>query len=179
MRTAHSSDPLLIAAKIATILCRVIIVIGMIALGIGGAIMLLAFGGFADEIARRFNPEDMGETTGAVLLIIVATMIALSLMYDFATRLAQLIDTVGLGDPFTSENAARLARMGWLVVAIQVLGIPIMLLSTWLEPRIKDGNFRIEPEFAPEGIFLILILFILARVFREGARLKADLEGTV
>ncbi len=179
MRTAHSSDPLLIAAKIATILCRVIIVIGMIALGIGGAIMLLAFGGFADEIARRFNPEDMGETTGAVLLIIVATMIALSLMYDFATRLAQLIDTVGLGDPFTSENAARLARMGWLVVAIQVLGIPIMLLSTWLEPRIKDGNFRFEPEFSPEGIFLILILFILARVFRQGARLKADLEGTV
>ena len=179
MRTAQSSDPLLIAAKIATILCRVFAVVGIILLAFGGAIMLLAFGGFADEIAHRFNSEGMGETTGAVLIIIVVAMIALSLMYDFATRLAQLIDTVGMGDPFTLENASRLARMGWLVVAIQVLAVPVMLLSTWLEPRIKGGNFQIEAEFSPESIFLALILFILARVFREGARLKADLEGIV
>jgi hypothetical protein len=29
------------------------------------------------------------------------------------------------------------------------------------------------------GLFLALVLFILARVFREGTRMRDDLEGTV
>ena len=49
--------------------------------------------------------------------------------------------------------------------------------NPWAENVTKDVHFKAEMPLS--GLFLALVLFILARVFREGTRMREDLEGTV
>ena len=53
----------------------------------------------------------------------------------------------------------------------------------YLDSTIGDAHdkLKIDTDFGFDGggILLILILFILARVFRHGAAMREDLEGTV
>jgi hypothetical protein len=172
-----SKDALLVVAKVATIVVRVGLVIGMI--GIAAAVLLIGGAGLSDHIAMSFDPEGLGAVTGGAIVVLALTMVSLGLMYDFVTRLAQIIDTVGEGDPFTDANAARLNRMGWLAVIVQLLAIPAMLLSSWLETEVDPSTFYVDSDLSLSGIGLALVLFILARVFRKGTEMRAELEGTV
>jgi hypothetical protein len=172
-------DPLLITARLATIVVRAGLVIGMIGLGIGMAVCV-----FDDAILSRLaqpgvSAGQLNEITGAVLLILLIALITLGLIYDFIARLADIIATVGEGDPFIMANAARLRRMGWQALIIQLVGIPAMLLSTWLEPLLVEDSFGITSDVSLNGFGLALVLFILARVFAAGSAMRADLEGTV
>ena len=175
----RSSDALLVAAKVATIVVRVALVIGMIGLGIAAAVVLIGGAGLSEHIDRNIDPAGLGEVTGAAVLVIAFNLVSLGLMYDFLARLAQIIDTVGQGDPFTAGNAAHLTRMGWLAVIVQLLAIPAMLLSTWLDSELEEGVFHLESDVSLSGLGLALVLFILARVFHKGTEMREELEGTI
>ena len=57
-----------------------------------------------------------------------------------------------------------------------------MYIYNVTEPiRDKDpgDTFVVDSGFDVNGLLLMLILFILARVFRKGADMRAELEGTV
>jgi hypothetical protein len=97
--------------------------------------------------------------------------------FYFMRHLYRIIGTVGEGDPFVPANAQRLSAMGWISVAVHVVAIPLSVISGWVENVTKDMHFRADLPLS--GLFLALVLFILARVFREGTRMREDLEGTV
>ena len=172
-------DWLLVTAKVGTILVRVGIAIGMAAIGIAAAVTVINGGIPPEGLKIVVNDTASGQITGAVLAAMAIALVSLTLAYDFVTRLAQIIDTVGAGDPFTLANAGRLTRMGWTAIAIQAIAVPEMLLSGWLKPQLADGTFSLSSDFSLTGIGLALVLFILARVFRKGAEMREDLEGTV
>ena len=92
-------------------------------------------------------------------------------------RLRAVVDTVRLGDPFTLDNARRLSLIAWCLLAGQGLHLAVVAIADavsrptyWLD---FGSAFTIAPWLA------VLLLFVLARVFAEGARMRADLEGTV
>jgi peptidoglycan biosynthesis protein MviN/MurJ (putative lipid II flippase) len=93
------------------------------------------------------------------------------------TRLGDIVATVGTGNPFVVDNADRLQRIAWAVLALEVLH----LLVGWIargsasasQPLDINWSFSFTPWIA------VLLLFVLARVFDQGARMRADLEGTV
>jgi Protein of unknown function (DUF2975) len=177
-------DPLLMTAKVLTIIVRIALVIGMIGLGIGIAGAVIASLGWLPEgIAEQIAIESDGVMTAAdmwvVLLPMVGAMIVVGLSYEFVSRLAKMIDTVGEGDPFTMVNAGRLTRMAWLALGIEIVSFITSLLGDWVERRFEPAEVEFNSEFSFTGIALALVLFILARVFREGARMRAELEGTV
>jgi hypothetical protein len=175
----NQKDVLLVTAKVGTILVRVGLSIGMAAVGIVGAVTVINGGIPPEGLKVVVDGAGPTEITGAVLVVLVIAMASLALAYDFVTRLAQIIDTVGKGDPFTAENARRLTRMGWVALAIQLVELPGMLLSEWLKPQLAEGTFSVSSDFSLTGIGLALVLFILARVFRKGTEMRDDLEGTV
>ena len=108
-------------------------------------------------------------------MALIAVTAVLGLL--FIRLLRRIIDSVAQGDPFIPENAVRLSQMGWLSVAVQLIAIPAGALSGWIA---YTGHLRyIDVGFSVGGVVLALILFILARVFRQGAQMRADLEGTV
>jgi Protein of unknown function (DUF2975) len=105
----------------------------------------------------------------------------------FLVLLRRIVLSVGEGDPFIPENAERLSRMGWLVLAGQIAAIPVGALVLWIASLVEDtpAESRIRADlhsdfgFSFSSLLLMLVLFILARVFRRGASMREELEGTV
>jgi ABC-type proline/glycine betaine transport system permease subunit len=109
----------------------------------------------------------------AVILLLIAAMAAAAFL--FLLDLRRIIDSVGAGDPFIPANARRLTRMGWLTLAVE--GMSARRRDGRVAGR-HDGNAT-AISISRRSFLLAIVLFILARVFREGARMRDDLEGTV
>jgi len=105
--------------------------------------------------------------------IVVLGVVAAGVVHTILRRLLAIVDTVRDGDPFTLENAHRLEGIAWRVAALEVLRFVIASIASavW-EPGRIDG-------FSIASCFAVLLLFVLSGVFAQGARMRADLEGTV
>ena len=113
-------------------------------------------------------------------ILIVASLAALFLFFG---KMRAIITSAGEGDPFIPENAERLNAMAWLLLAYEVAAVLVGFL------RLRAANLVDGTDRGPgaldfsiydlEGPFLILVLFILARIFKIGAAMRRDLEGTV
>jgi len=105
--------------------------------------------------------------------IVVLGVVAAGIVHTILRRLLAIVDTVRDGDPFTLENAHRLEGIAWRVAALEVLRFVIASIASavW-EPGRIDG-------FSIASCFAVLLLFVLSGVFAQGARMRADLEGTV
>jgi hypothetical protein len=60
---------------------------------------------------------------------------------------------------------------------LQGLHIGVVAIASAVSTR--DVPLRISDNFNPTGWLAILLLFVLAQVFREGTRMREDLAGTV
>ena len=129
------------------------------------------------ELSARAGMALPGELsyaiTGVQLLIAITAMLG----YFFVRDLRRIIDSVADGDPFIPDNALRLSQMGWLAVAVQLIAIPAGALAGWISW--KSHLHYVDIGFSLGGMLLALILFILARIFRKGAEMRDELEGTV
>jgi hypothetical protein len=109
----------------------------------------------------------------------VATLglVAIPLNYMILKRLVAMVETVRTGDPFVAANARRLQTIAWVLLALQLLGLLIAIIarivSTPAHPLDLDTDFSVN------GWLAVLLTFVLARVFAEGAGMREDLEGTV
>jgi Protein of unknown function (DUF2975) len=112
-----------------------------------------------------------------LVAILVGAAIIVGLAFLFVRTLLDIVNTVATGDPFSTQNAVRLERMGWVGVAVQVAGLLTGMIAWRFESRVPDLHLDFGVDLS--GVILILLLFVLARVFRVGAAMRADLEGTV
>ena len=131
--------------------------------------------------ARRF--ARMGIEPSAlqwVGLLGLLTAAAMALTFFFLRDLRRIIDSVAQGRPFDPVNADRLRRMAWLSIGIQIVLVPLTKLVIWFDALPYKPNVHHDSDgISIGGIVLTLVLFVLARVFRTGADMQEDLEGTV
>jgi hypothetical protein len=128
--------------------------------------------------ALELTPSPEAERVILGLQLIAAIGLAtIPLNYVLLKRLLAIVETVRAGDPFVAANAHRLQTIAWALLALQLLSIVIgaigKAISTPAHPVNLDAGFSIN------GWLAVLLTFLLARVFAEGARLREDLEGTV
>ncbi len=99
------------------------------------------------------------------------------LTHILLTRLLAIIESVRRGDPFVAGNAARLQTTAWALLGLELLHLAVGAIaaaaSSASQPLDLDWNFSIT------GWLAVLLLFVLARVFDHGTRLRDDLDGTV
>ena len=104
-------------------------------------------------------------------------LLSVPLHYVVLKRLLAMVETVRAGDPFVAANASRLQLIAWVLLALQLLSLVIgaiaKAVSTPAHPLHLDAGFSIN------GWLAVLLTFLLARVFAEGAHMRDDLEGTV
>ncbi len=109
--------------------------------------------------------------------IAVIGLVAIPVHYVVLRRLLAIIETVRAGDPFRAANAIRLRAIAWALLALQVLSIVVgavaRAISTPEQPLHFDAGFSIS------GWLAVLLTFVLARVFAEGALMREDLDRTV
>jgi len=98
----------------------------------------------------------------------------LSLVLLMTARIVKTAET----DPFVADNARRLMQIGWLLLAMQVVGFTgDMIIS--LFPKTVSDHVQAGFDLSPIGILAVLLIFVLAQIFRRGAQMRAELEGTV
>lgn len=159
-------DTLLLACRM--VIYGLLVIFGLALVLVGG---LMIFGAFANpELAARMALN----TAISFLLVAIA--------FRFLRLLGWIVDSVGRADPFTLANARRLQQMAWLALAFQLIAVVIH----W-----RGGDFRVihidgvallfssAGGLSLHGFLLALVLLVLARVFRQGAAMREDLEGTV
>lgn len=175
--TTRPRDPLLTAARLLLTVCMglALLVASATALAVPAVII------FSGKVLSHLSAENghaLGwDTIWAINSILALASLMAALAFGWLRLLRRIVDSVAEGDPFAPENSERLSRMGWLTVAIEAISIPIGGIGQWLAATIKDATSDFGISIG--GVLLALVLFILARVFREGTRLRAELEGTV
>jgi hypothetical protein len=91
--------------------------------------------------------------------------------------LRKIFRTLTLGDPFHPDNVRRLRRIG---LTLAVVNGGVWLARGMVAARLAPGI--LEPQGLDElltPIFSMLVVFVLAEVFREGARLRRESELTI
>ena len=181
--TKTGRDPLLLAAKTVLAFVMGVCAFATFFLLIGAAAVPFVHGNIVAElIADGKGPVPDG-FFWALSTLLLAVAALLGLLIYFLQLLWRIIGSVGEGDPFVPENADRLNRMGWVGVAGNVLALMTGGLVTWIagiaQDLGEDVQFDGEVGFEGGGLLLILVLFILARVFRKGTEMREELEGTV
>jgi hypothetical protein len=166
------------ALPIAYVVLRILIVLNWL----GGAAILALLVVIPNEqwimTAFKLSPSPEAERLVMGLrAVALLGLAAIPLHYVVLKRLLAIVETVRAGDPFVAANAVRLRAMAWALLTLQLLSIVIgaigKTVSTPAHPVHLDAGFSIN------GWLAVLLTFLLARVFAEGALMRDDLEGTV
>lgn len=169
-----ASDPLLTGASVfLAFLIGLLFATTFVTIGVG-AILTVQRDQAYERIAAVGAPAS---SYGLVVFAFILIVVLFLLMARFLLDLRRIIATVRHGDPFFAENARRLKGMGWLAVAAQLVWLVLVAIARWTAQYV-EGRSAPDPNLVG-GLLLILVLFILARVFRLGAEMRTDLEGTV
>jgi hypothetical protein len=109
----------------------------------------------------------------------IAALGIVTVPFNFAIlkRLLAMVETVRAGDPFVAANAGRLQAIAWSLLALQVLSLMIAAIAKAVST--PDHPLHLDAGFSTTGWLAVVLTFVLARVFAEGARMREDLEGTV
>jgi len=166
------------ALPVAHVVLRILIVLNWL---MGAAILaLLVVTPNERWIMSAFKLSPSPEAERLVMglrAIAVLGLATIPLNYVVLKRLAAIVETVRAGDPFIVTNADRLRAVAWALLALQLLSLVIAaiakVVSTPAHPVNLDAGFSIN------GWLAVLLTFLLARVFAEGALMREELEGTV
>jgi hypothetical protein len=110
-------------------------------------------------------------------LIMVIGVGSTPLAHILLTRLLAIVETVRLGDPFVADNAARLQTTAWALLGLELLHLAVGAIAAAASS--KSQPLDVGWSFSITGWLAVLLLFVLARVFDQGTRMRDDLEGTV
>jgi hypothetical protein len=173
------SKPSSIALPTAYVVLRILIVLNWI---YGVAILGLVI--FANANPAWFMraidvPAGLEPQPIMIGLTAIATLgvLAVPLNHLILTRLLRIVETVGRGDPFVAANAYRLNGIAWVLLALQLLSMVIGFIGKTISS--KDFPLHLDAGFSVNGWLCVVLAFVLARVFAEGALMREDLEGTI
>jgi hypothetical protein len=147
----------------------------------GGILALLA----ATFLAEEWTWRALGAGAVAGREGIVAGMraimgigiVGVPIAYVVLKELLKIVASVRDGDPFSADNAGRLRTIAWALLGLELLHVLVAAIAAAVSTA--EVPLRLDGGVTLTGWLAVLLLFVLAQVFREGTRLRDDLEGTV
>jgi hypothetical protein len=145
------------------------------------AIALCLFG----AVLFSFNPDLMPKPIiidGVTLsgrwpmlgVILLAFELSLTGVLVIVDALRRIFATLTAGDPFHPDNVRRLRLIGLMLGALELNRYLILWLGPMMPWVQKDkSGLSLTPWFS------VFVVFVLAEVFREGARLRREAELTI
>lgn len=120
---------------------------------------------------------DSGRLIFSMRGIMVIGILAAPVVHLICTRLLAMVETVNAGDPFVAENADRLQTIAWAIVGLELMHVGVVILANGVV--VGTQKVDIGDKFSVTPWLTILLLFVLARVFDQGARMRDELSATV
>ena len=162
-----------------TIVLRMATVINWIVVALFVVALVLSFVS-GDLVLARLATKYRGQPSAPILhvmqVMLVAGLFACAAAHAIFTRLLAIVGTVRDGDPFVAANARRLTGIGWALLVIQLLDLGLGAVTGWFS-SIGVEHATWTPSFG--GWIALLMVFVLARVFTIGTRMRDELEMTV
>ena len=121
----------------------------------------------ADEIARIA----LTAHTGAIAALVLVQLIL--------RALRRVVASASVGDPFIEANAVELVRVAWLLLGVDVIDALIKPVVYLLAPAAVRAKVHDIVHISVTGLFAVLLIFVLAQIFRRGSEMRAELAGTV
>ena len=167
------------ALPIAYVGLRILIVLNWI---YGAIVLAILVGMFA---AQQWMTTALGvppsAQTGPLIIgmraIAALGLVAVPLNLAVLKRLVAMVQSVRADDPFVAANAYRLQAIAWFLLAEQMLSLVIGLIGKSVST--PGHSLHLDAGISPSGWLAVILTFVLARVFAEGALMREDLEGTV
>jgi len=164
---------------------KVILDVFHVVLWVGVAIASL---GVVAALLLSFNPDLIGNhididnlnVEGAWMGPAAAALFLIGDLYLLGgivvvSRLRAIFATLISGDPFHPENARRLRIIGGALAVLE-LG---RYAAASLTRIVLHGAIHVSGGVSLTTWFAVLVIFVLAEVFREGARLRGEAELTI
>jgi hypothetical protein len=171
------STPSSAALPIAHVVLRILIVGNWLW---GVAILALFLAPHEQWLMRSFRLSPSPDTDRLIMgmrAIMALGLVVIPLNYLILKRLLAIVETVRAGDPFVAANAARLQAIAWALLVLQLLGMVIDAIAKSIST--PEHPVNLDAGFSINGWLAVLLTFLLARVFAQGAHMREDLEGTV
>ena len=166
------------ALPIAHVVLRILIVLNWV---MAAAILVLLVAMPNEQwIMRAFKLSPSPDAERLVMGLRVVAVLGLAtipLNYGIFKRLLAMVETVRAGDPFVASNASRLQAIAWGLFTLQILSMVIGAIGKAVSSPAHPVN--LDAGFSINGWLAVLLTFLLARVFAEGALMRDDLAGTV
>jgi hypothetical protein len=156
-----------------------LIVINLVFAVAAAVIVVGSFGAesfLLEQLTREHGAEGSAAYLRVLRLALAVGLLSVPIGHLLLTRLRAMVDTVRSGDPFVAVNARRLTVIAWCLLAIQLLDLlfgAVALSVGDQDSPLSGWSFNIT------GWLAVLLLFVLARVFEQGAAMREDIEGTV
>ena len=168
-------DSLVLASRVLRILIKLNVLLGVLIL----ALLI------ASVVAEAWVMRALGvppALSNSVLflgmrLIMVLGICAVPVVHFVLTRLQLIVATVSTGNPFVIVNAARLQSIAWDLLALELTHYAVGAVAAGISSA--GLPLHISWGFSLTRWLAVLLLFVLARVFEQGTRMREDLEGTV
>ncbi len=150
-------------------------VIGVLALA--GLVMLLL--SFSPELIAKLEVQtDMGgegHMGPALAAALFAGALYMGGVLLIVGNLRRIFKTLTAGDPFHPDNVGRLRLIGLILAGLELGRYVFWAAAALLMPGVNrtDGNLNLTTWFS------VMVVFVLAEVFREGARLRQEAELTI
>ena len=124
------------------------------------------------SVHLNLDPKDTPAMVVMALAAFTAYTVAVLIIVE---RLRRIFSTLTAGDPFHPENVRRLRVIGLMLILLEVGRYPLGVAKAVLAPGADGASFSPNPT----AWFAVLVVFVLAEVFREGARLRREAELTI
>ncbi|MDR3510153.1 MAG: DUF2975 domain-containing protein [Caulobacteraceae bacterium] len=152
-----------------------------LAIGVGVAVLLaiaaavvIAYPGLLEARAAA-DLKAQGLAGPGLVVGLCAAALYLTGVLVIVGRLRRIFATLTAGDPFHPSNVSRLRTIGLMLAVLELGRYPVAALTAWLAPSSPLAHMP----FNPTAWFAVLVVFVLAEVFREGARLRREAELTI
>ena len=134
------------------------------------------------SINGETDPERIRDMIRSPLIpgAIAATAVYVAGLVFIVGRLRRVFVTLTQGDPFQPMNVRRLRLIGFTLAGIELFSYLVRAMLGWWKAQAHlDVNLDIVQGFDLTVWFAVLVVFVLAEVFREGARLRREAELTI
>jgi hypothetical protein len=128
---------------------------------------------FADRV--RFEGLDRLQAWAVALARMGTAVLFTAGVLVIVSGLRRIFATLKAGDPFHPDNVTRLRVVAAGLAWMEVVRYMVWTLGALLPPQAAPDR----PNLSLTAWFAILVVIVLAEVFREGARLQREAELTI